>query len=590
MIFSSYINEGTSQNKSKNNSKSKLTYDRTGLLKDATRLVKSELGSTILPHTTFRIDKEYTKTDFIKGKCEFITIAHIRKSAEPYIGDQKENAKAILDMLNRSCDSINKKLPDGCRLIPKYKGNPSSDEEWDGWNINLTVPKTGNEFLKESYIGGDKDLIFEENIKESTIDEPEVLSFSGNNGGSYIQDTLYESYIQAKIDAEDRLAFALKESRIISESDYSNIRVLQEAKMGDKLKARWHKFVAFIKNMFAKFMESISNILLNEKSYLEKYKDIILKKKPKDNLEYSYTGNYEVGVQRIIELEVPLFEYEKYKDALEDEGDGALVNKLMSNKTGFSYTDGETLAEQFKGYFLNLDDGQKSGKFSELADKMTTMYNFCYNFNKIQGIVKADTAKIDESTRRIEKMINDNIAKNAQNNTQKPDNTGDENSEGEGKEPKEMTTVTPENESTINSFARTIFTEEEKPQKVNIKTTTDVSKAVGSTSNINKDDEKGAADNATGATEGKNSNDIKNAADKWIRVCSALIGAKLTACQQIADDYMKIIRAHVRSYVGSGKKNKEGDTSAAKGAEYKDKAADAKQKAADAQKNLDKSL
>ena len=45
---------------------------------------------------------------------------------------------------------------------------------------------------------------------------------------------------------------------------------------------------------------------------VEKYKDIILKKKPKDNLEYSYTGNYEVGVQRCIEVEVPLFDYNQY--------------------------------------------------------------------------------------------------------------------------------------------------------------------------------------------------------------------------------------------------------------------------------------
>ena len=79
MLFASYINENSSQNKSKNDSKSKLTNDRVGLLRDATRLIKEGIGSSILSHTTFRIDKEYNKEDFINGKCEFITVAHIKK-------------------------------------------------------------------------------------------------------------------------------------------------------------------------------------------------------------------------------------------------------------------------------------------------------------------------------------------------------------------------------------------------------------------------------------------------------------------------------------------------------------------------------
>ena len=104
------------------------------------------MGSTVAPHTTYRTDKNYSRDDFITGKCEFVTVAHIKTSAEPYIGDQRENAKAILDMLNRSCNSINNKLPDGCRVTPKYKGTPGSDE-WDGWDIELTVTKNKNEFL-----------------------------------------------------------------------------------------------------------------------------------------------------------------------------------------------------------------------------------------------------------------------------------------------------------------------------------------------------------------------------------------------------------------------------------------------------------
>ena len=51
-------------------------------------------------------------------------------------------------------------------------------------------------------------------------------------------------------------------------------------------------------------------------------------------------------------------------------------------------------------------------------------------------------------------------------------------------------------------------------------------------------------------------------------ICRPLIAAKLTACQQIAKDYMEIIRAHVRSYGGEDKKSKEGNKSPDKATKY----------------------
>jgi hypothetical protein len=382
-------------------------------------------------------------------------------------------------------------------------------------------------------------------IEEPYHESAKLVAFSGNTGGSYMHDSLYESYIQSKIDSENRLALALKESMIISESDYSNIVALQEAKMGDKIKVKWQKFVTFIKNMFAKFMESMTNILYNEKDYLEKYKDIILKKKPKDDMEFSYTGDYKEGINRITNVEVPLFEYNKYKAELEAEGDGPLANKLLPS---FRYSDGETLAEQFKGYFLVLDAGTKEGKFSSL--NMTELYNFCYNFNKIKNIVNKDLERIDASTRNIEKMIKDNLA--SANTTEKVNYV-----------------VNPATEVEESSI---VLEAEDKKEGLKI-TTTDVSKTVSSTKDRDSDAETRAADNAAGEASGKNEEDISKAADKWIRVCQTLVAAKLTACQQISKDYMDIIRAHVRSYVGMSKKSKEGNTSAKKAPEYENKEA-----------------
>ena len=510
--------------------KNKLTQDRTELLRTATRFVKSEIGSTIEPYTTFRIDKDYSKNDFINGKCEFVTVAHIRKSAEPYIGTQVENAKAILDILNRVCDKVNVKLPDGCKVISKYKGDPNSEEEWDGWDINLTVPQGKKEFLKESHTGGGSM-------------SNQILAFSGNNGGSYMHDAIYESYVQSKIAAENRLAFALKESMIISESDYSNITALQEAKIGDKIKVTWKKFIAFIKGIFAKFMESITNILLDEKTYLEKYKDIILKKKPKDDMEYSYTGNYTKGINRLTNTQVPMFDYYKYRKQLDAEGDGELVRAIMSG-SDFSYDDGETLAEQFKGYFLALEDGQQEGKFSNL--NMTDIYNFCYNFNKVKDIVNKDISRLEASTRAIESAINREL--------------GSTEATPETDKPADTSTTTTEESAILN--------EAEEAKNTGLKISSDPTSKMGSTQNRDENAEKDAA--SAGASVAKDNNkessDISKAADKWISVCRPLIAAKMTACQQIAKDYMAIIRAHVRSYGGSDKK--EGNKSPDKGTKY----------------------
>lgn len=387
-------------------------------------------------------------------------------------------------------------------------------------------------------------MVFNENT------ESVVLTLSGNNGGSYMHDALYESYIQAKIDSEDRLAFALKEAMVISEADYSNIRALQEAKLTDKIKATWKRFIAFIKGMVSRFMESMSNILLDEKDYLEKYKDIILKKKPKDDMEYSYTGNYRVGIERLINTEVPLFDYYKYKNQLEAEGDGELVHAIMQGKN-FNYDDSQTLPEQFKNYFLAFDDGQQEGKFSNL--NMTDIYNFCYNFNKIKGIVDKDISRLEASTKAIENAINKEL--NATGNTAAGDTVE-----------KTETDTTTKTESTIFTEAE----EEKQKTNLNIKASTDPTSKMGSTQNRDNDAEKDSATAGTAVakSDGKEAADITKAANKWIDVCRPLIAAKLTACQQIAKDYMEIIRAHVRSYGGEDKKSKEGNKAPDQSSKY----------------------
>jgi hypothetical protein len=377
---------------------------------------------------------------------------------------------------------------------------------------------------------------------------------------------------------------------ILSEADYSNIRAVQEASLSDKIKSKWKKFVAFIKGLAAKFIESISNILLDEKDYLEKYKDIILKKRPKEDMEYSYTGDYKKGINRLIVTEVPLFDYQKYKKELEAEENSDLINKIMSGKEGFSYDDSKTLDELFKDYFLAYDEGQQEGKFSDL--NMTDIYNFCYNFNKVKGIVDKDISRLEASTRAVESTINKSI--NSTGNAEGANTNGDNNNAEES--PKEESAIFREetngdNGGNDNSGGNN----DPKPEGLKISQSTSAASKMGSTANRDTDAENQTAERGAEAAkkDNKEADDISKAADKWISVCRPLIAAKLTACQQIAKDYMDIIRAHVRSYGGTDKKDKEGNKSPDRANKYS-KPSDsivekAKKDAENAQKDADNS-
>ena len=428
-------------------------------------------------------------------------------------------------------------------------------------------------------------MIFTEQEKTN-----EVLTFSGNNGGSYMHDALYESYIQSKIDAEDRLAFALKEAMVISEADYSNIRAIQEAKISDKIKATWKKFIAFIKGLVARFMESMTNIVLNEKDYLEKYKEIITKKDPKIGI--SYPGDYKVATNRLIAIEVPLFDYAKYKDALEAGGDnevGELVKEIMKGKEGFSYDSAKTPAELFKEYFLALDKGQTKYEQGALPSKvMEDMYNFCHDFHKMQTMIDNDINAITQSTNRIEAMIKKELGDENANPTVKTVENPEQDSTMSSSKPKGNVKAKIDNEEVeaqvVDANGKPV--ESAKLTKSNgfiISEKVEIDKEDPSSSPISKmgsitnqgDDaaEKSIASDAKSATAGKKADDITKAAKKWRDVCSALVSAKLTACQTITNDYMKVIRDHVKSYGGADKKDTSNDVTPTGGTKYTKSAA-----------------
>ena len=140
-----------------------------------------------------------------------------------------------------------------------------------------------------------------------------------SNPYDYIREASYFEYLNEKIYQENKLACLIQESldlrKCRTQNGINETRVLYEAKLSDSIKAKWKKFITFMKSIYQKFIANLSKVLLSEKTYLKKYQDIILKK-PGKEIEFVYYGNYDKGIQRITSVKVPEFDWDTMSKAL----------------------------------------------------------------------------------------------------------------------------------------------------------------------------------------------------------------------------------------------------------------------------------
>lgn len=396
----------------------------------------------------------------------------------------------------------------------------------------------------------------------------------------FLYEAEYMEYLDTKISNQNNLFRAI--NRYTGMTEGASMVMLES--VGDKVKSKWNNLVEFVKTMVSKFMESITNILLNEKDYLEKYKDIILKKPPKSDMKYSYTGDYKIGIDRLINTELPLFNYGAMAESLKKEGDYPVIQEIILKDKAFTYDADKFVASNFKDYFIAADKGTSSGTFDQL--KMVDLYNFCMNFKKMEDVVKKDQTRLNNSSSAIQAAMADEIrkAKAAANDAahkpvENPQDGGDTQntarpthkiSNPNGNKMKISTGAKQQQQTSggdnqnqtekqHTSFTYNINGLSSFSEKVDV-TNSDATKSMGTYSDENKKNDNAEA-NAKGAageltkdgkpvTEEDAIKEVDALVSKWSNICRNLIGAKLTAVETIAKDYMTIIRNHVRSYGG----------------------------------------
>ena len=497
-----------------------------------------------------------------------------------------------------------------CKKYATYTNNKEIEKEIEKlYNLSLTESmKLEN---RERRIGG---MVFS-GIDYKKIESADINLDATNHNSVYQYSNIYEEYIISKIDNEEKIASHLRSIIPVQEAKYRNLRTLNESTLGDKAKNRFNKIIAFVKNLLAKFAESISSFLLDNKDYLEKYKDIILKKQPKSDNKYSYTGDYKLGMQRCMNFQIEQFNYNKYSKLVgEEDSEKArieIAKMVFENNEAFSYTSGDNLADKAKEYFLAWEKGDQEGTFDDGKLNFTDMYNFCYHVSEITKIKTRDEKFIEDANKKILTEIENQI-KEKQNkaDTNTDTNTGGNNTNtdtGKGKplgqdqintlnryknniengktkderdkqrkfaadyvkklraRGYDVSTITIDKkyeETAITALDkyRNMYLMEadgDKPSENNNKPTnnlkiTPANNAISAISKNNTNEDVDAKKGAEGAANSENElSDIQTLGDRYLQVVRTVIAARCTALEQMARNFMEIIRAHVRSYVGN---------------------------------------
>lgn len=411
----------------------------------------------------------------------------------------------------------------------------------------------------------------------------EQLIIGKNTAHDYTLESAYYSYLENRIQQELRINQLISECSILNEANTGiitktkKIAALHEAGMGDKIKAGFKKFIEFCKNIFGKFMANMTKILADEKTYLDKYRDIITKRPGSSEIDVSYYGNYEKGIDRITKTHIAPFDWNKVKDTLKaDETDVAYSaffknpQGMVEGLDGFTYDQNEDLKAQLKEYFIGGEDGQQEKKMSDMPLK--SMFDFCYDFEAINKNFKKDLNAIESSTNKINNAINQaevpNTVANTVEDTEKTDGSKGQDTKGSSDATTGHLSSAIDhnfiggffNEAGPKPEAKQTDNKDNEPQtntNLNVDTTK-VSQATGTVDRLNAEDEKKNAEtqvgNAMKDQQGKDNSAARDAVgkivNKYQNIANAIVTAKMTACEQICKDYMKIMNIHVKSQVG----------------------------------------
>ena len=405
-----------------------------------------------------------------------------------------------------------------------------------------------------------------------------------------VEDLSYSTYmIECVVESEKLRGFANLLIGVHEGVSVEKLEFIQEG-VTDKLQNIWDKFKGFLNKVWEKFKNYMFRLVDNDTEYLERYKDIILNRKPND---FTFNmPNYKEGLKRMQTVMIKPFAAEKNTVTADEANTHAYKKSLIP---GYNADDdwNKYCATYFEG-------GEDSIQYNLQDMNMTELYNYCHDWkSSILPSITRDQTTLQNNVNEIEKEINSLKTAQPQQGTQQTQTPP-------GGQPvhSSASMLGPElrayGEMVVDDFANRVFNEaitaaggsdssssgdsatQTRPSgavtKGNSSATGSSSGKVKSISSMTgeKDQQTHLGNSTTGKIDKDDKGQVKTGTDTghtsaqvdelskkltgYNLACSGILTGKFTAAQNMYKDYMTLIKRHVGEQVGN-----KGDDRAAAG-------------------------
>lgn len=386
-----------------------------------------------------------------------------------------------------------------------------------------------------------------------------VQVYDDNYSEAFALESFYiqEAYNQHKI------LSMLNEAVCLESGDFAGLQAINES-LVDGVKNFFSRMWEFIKKISSKFRERMSELLTTDKAFLEKYKKIILGKPFKDHEltdVYNYpNGISEKNIKALSEMDCSFTDATKgmidsqYVEPSKEYDEAAFIEtvlkKVQVTNNNVDVSKETEISDYIKGVVQGETTEYKMNKLNP-----TNLYNFCKNIDATNNQLEKNQKTLNTSSDKIISLANKILTQTETNKTA-----------AEAKQ-----------ESTYSLLYEKYITEDNMKIGQASKDNTLGSGGTGSTSGAQsgavKADDSTAAQSMADELKDKQDNGAANVEDaktandtaskqvaayqNYFKYCVSVQSNLMTVVMAVYKDYMKILRVHVRDYVGSGNEKTE---------------------------------
>ena len=249
---------------------------------------------------------------------------------------------------------------------------------------------------------------------------------------SYVDKMAYANFLFEQERNTNKLNAFISECLCIAEGGniYEGIKAINEG-ISDKAESAWDKVMDFLRRMWGKFVENMTRLFNSNGYYLEKYKDIILKK-PLKFTEKITMPNYFNGIKNIVGVKIPQITVQSLDRVPLNTEDKTGMDNLRTDfmnawRNGKPSDNPE--GKEFKAWAVDYFKGLGKGEVDFTASQinMTDMYNFCHDTKNITSTLEKDKSAIERASKEFADEVKNAMSKADKDGTYSSNATGEAN-------------------------------------------------------------------------------------------------------------------------------------------------------------------